>query len=150
MKITDLLFETNTSTVSAYLQDLVNKDQAERREYANFVKTELNGNFDGAGEKYAQLKNRPADDVFGEKERTLSFIKKAPTFDYDNFSETDWKNFWLLAQHADYDVEFQKYALNIIKSKLGTDSKHYKYLHDRITCNLYGTQKYGTQDICGD
>jgi len=147
MKIKELLKE---STASSIMQSLVSKDQSERQEYANFVKTKMNGDYDAAAKKYAELKNRSEDDIFGERERLKSFIKQAQTFDFNEFTDSDWENFWLLAQHADFDVGFQKSALEKIKNQFGTNSQNYKYLHDRITCNTNSTQKYGTQDICGD
>lgn len=147
MKIKELLTESSVSTM---MQSLVNKDQSERQEYANFVKTKMGGDYASAAKKYAELKNRPEDDIFGELEQLKSFIKQSQTFDYKEFTDSDWENFWLLAQHADFDVEFQKSALGKIKTKFGTNSQNYRYLHDRITCNINGTQKYGTQDICGE
>jgi hypothetical protein len=147
MKIQELLSESNAASI---MQSLVSKDQSERQEYANFVKTKMNGDYDAAAKKYAELKNRPEDDIFGERQRLKSFIKQSQSFDYKEFTDSDWQNFWLLAQHADFDVGFQKSALEKIKAKFGTNSQNYKYLHDRITCNTTGTQKYGTQDVCGN
>jgi hypothetical protein len=39
--------------------------------------------------------------------------------------------------------------LSIIEKYQGQGHSHYKYLYDRISCGLTGTQKYLTQDICG-
>ena len=70
-------------------------------------------------------------------------------FDFDKFTDDDWNNYWLLAQHCDMNRNFQKQALSIIKKYQGPDSSHYKYLYDRISCAITGTQKYGTQSLCG-
>lgn len=63
---------------------------------------------------------------------------------------------WLLVQHADYDVEFQKRCLQLMKeapedevSKIDT-----AYLEDRVRVNegrpqLYGTQFYGEGENYG-
>jgi predicted transcriptional regulator len=68
-------------------------------------------------------------------------------FDFDKFTDEDWDNYWLLAQHCDDNRDFQKNALSIIKKYQGTDHSHYKYLYDRISMGLTGKQKYGTQNV---
>lgn len=128
------------------LAHLVTQDQQERNEYQHFVQTKANGDWDNGAKLYANLKHRNPDDIFGEKERLNSFTKMI--FDFDTFTDTDWDNYWLLSQHCDFDVKFQQRALEIIEKYKGQDSNKYKYLYDRISCNLTGTQKFGTQDIC--
>jgi hypothetical protein len=94
---------------------------------------------------YAQLKDRPDDDIFGDAARLNQFMTMR--FDFDKFTNNDWNNYWLLAQHCDTDRNFQKKALAIIKKYQGTENSHYKYLYDRISMALNGKQKYGTQNI---
>jgi hypothetical protein len=54
---------------------------------------------------------------------------------------------WLLVQHADHDVEFQVYCLELMKeSQDGDVEKHeIAYLEDRIRVNQGRGQLYGTQ-----
>jgi hypothetical protein len=57
-------------------------------------------------------------------------------------------NFWLIIQHADQDIRFQKLALEEMKKLLGTaeiDKEIYAFLYDRVQCNLNYKQLYGTQ-----
>ena len=96
---------------------------------------------------YAQLKKRPSNDIFGDTERLNQFIETK--FDFTKFTNDDWDNYWLLAQHCDHNRNFQKQALATIAKYQGTDHSHYKYLYDRISCGTTGQQKYGTQDVCG-
>lgn len=58
-------------------------------------------------------------------------------------------NAWLLAQHADKDIEFQKYCLELIQAlPEGEVSKHdIAYLTDRIRRNQDLPQIYGTQFV---
>lgn len=59
-------------------------------------------------------------------------------------------NFWLVVQHADQDVRFQKWALSEMEKHLKTneiDLENYAFLHDRVQCNLNYKQLYGTQVI---
>ena len=61
--------------------------------------------------------------------------------------ETD-RMLWLLIQHMDSDIAYQKYILNILKKlyPIGETSKqNYAYLYDRIAINEKRPQKYGTQ-----
>ena len=57
-------------------------------------------------------------------------------------------NLWLVVQHADMDVAFQRRALQAMKKLLGTkqlNSENYAFLYDRVQCNLNYKQLYGTQ-----
>jgi len=138
--------EQEITEKSEILSSLVNQDQKERSDYANFVKNKAGGDFTKGSTLYAKLKNRSTDDIFGEKENLKKFVKI--NFDFKTFTREDWKNYWLLAQHSDFDRPFQQKALNYIKEYLGDKSKEYKYLYDRLSCSSSGTQKYNTQDIC--
>ena len=139
MRISDILTEN-------VLANFVAQDQKERNEYQNFVKTKAKGDWELGAKLYAQSKNRSEDDVFGDRERLEKFKKMK--FDFSAFTEKDWNDYWLLAQHTDFDRNFQKQALSTIEQHLGVDSQEFKYLYDRISCGLYGKQKFGTQDMC--
>lgn len=128
------------------LGDLVKQDQNERNEYKKFVQTEVGGDWERGAELYAKMKNRKPDDIFGERERLIRFTKMK--FEFSRFSDGDWGNYWLLAQHCDFDIRFQREALVNIERYMGRESSEYKYIYDRVSCNMYGRQKYGTQDIC--
>ena len=57
-------------------------------------------------------------------------------------------NFWLIVQHADQDILFQKAALHEMEKLKGTnelDMENYAFLYDRVQCNLNYKQLYGTQ-----
>lgn len=57
-------------------------------------------------------------------------------------------NLWLVVQHADDTIAFQRAALKAMKQWLGTgelNPEHYAYLYDRVQCNLNHRQYYGTQ-----
>ena len=129
------------------LSSMVDQDQAERNEYAQFVKSQAGGDWTKGAKMYAQIKKRPANDIFGDAARLNQFMKM--TFDFDKFTDEDWDNYWLLAQHCDDNRAFQKQALATIKKYQGTDHSHYKYLYDRISVGLTGKQKYGTQNVNG-
>jgi len=55
---------------------------------------------------------------------------------------------WLIAQHADHDLEFQKKALNLLQEAARNDEVEHKqvaYLTDRIFLKEGKKQIYGTQ-----
>ena len=59
-------------------------------------------------------------------------------------------HFWLLTQHSEHDVLFQKKVLTAMKRELkkGNASKrNYAYLYDRVQKNLNKSQLYGTQMV---
>lgn len=58
---------------------------------------------------------------------------------------------WLLVQHADLDVPFQKQVLTVLEKlyPLGeTNSSNYAFLHDRVATAENRPQRYGTQGKC--
>jgi len=53
---------------------------------------------------------------------------------------------WLLVQHADHDVKFQKKCLELMRAQSGEVSKrNVAYLEDRVRVNEGRPQLYGTQ-----
>ncbi len=68
---------------------------------------------------------------------TVSMVGKQASF-----------NFWLMVQHADTDIKFQKYCLKLMKKHLKkkeVGGDNYAYLTDRINKNAGKKQVYGTQ-----
>lgn len=58
--------------------------------------------------------------------------------------------FWLLVQHADNDVAFQKKVLKAMKKELQSNNvniRNYAYLYDRVKKNENKPQLYGTQMV---
>ena len=127
------------------LQNLVDIDQQERNEYKKFVQDRAGGDWNKGAKLYSQLKNRSSDDVFGEKERQTQFQNMQ--HDFNKFTPKEWKNYWLLSQHADNNVGYQQQALKNIETHLGQDNEHYRYLHDRVSVNTGQPQKYSTQNV---
>jgi len=63
------------------------------------------------------------------------------------FGAQTCQNVWLLVQHADHDVKFQKECFKMIEAlaPYEADQKLLAYLYDRICINEKRPQKYGTQ-----
>jgi hypothetical protein len=119
-------------------------DQQERNAYQTFVNSKAGGDYKKGAQGYAQLKGRSADDVFGDDARIRSFMNTQ--FDFSKFTQKDWDNYWLLAQHSDKYIDFQKQALKNIQM-YDPDKSHYEYLFDRIQKALTGKQTYNTQNV---
>lgn len=67
------------------------------------------------------------------------------------FGEQASHDAWLLAQHADLDLPFQKRVLALLEAahKSGEASgADYAYLHDRVAVAEKRPQRYGTQGRC--
>lgn len=59
-------------------------------------------------------------------------------------------NLWLIVQHADHDVLFQRTALLSMETLKATgeiNMENYAFLYDRVQCNLNYKQRYGTQVV---
>ena len=107
-------------------------------------KKQYNINEEARKAEYGSAKQKYADDVqynednlrFGEKERLNQFMKMK--FDFDKFTEQDWYDYWIIAQHCDDFRQFQQQALSIIKRYLGpdyADSKGNNYYKSLIKRN---------------
>jgi hypothetical protein len=75
-------------------------------------------------------------------------IKKYGWPDFDLVGKEASKGAWLIAQHADHDVKFQEYCLNLMKEKLKDNKiepQYFAYLTDRVLVNQDKPQLYGTQ-----
>lgn len=72
---------------------------------------------------------------------------------YPGIKENDAKTsvyFWLLVQHSDHDVAFQKEVLKSMKKELknqNVNAANYAYLYDRVKKNENKPQLYGTQMV---
>jgi hypothetical protein len=83
-------------------------------------------------------------------------IKIYDWFRISEFDKTTDQNAWLLVQHADHDLEFQKNTLSKLEKlyKIGeTNPKNYAYLVDRVAASWNDItkrkpQRYGTQGMC--
>lgn len=72
-------------------------------------------------------------------------------FKISEFGSEGDQNAWLLVQHADDDVDFQKSVLKILEAlhSIGeTSPSNYAYLFDRVATNEGRPQRYGTQGQC--
>jgi hypothetical protein len=146
MRANEFVIDENFADSRASLASMYAQDQAERNEFKTLVHSKAGGDYTKGGQMYAQLKGRPRDSIFGDEERQDRFMKMK--FDFDTFTDDDWDNYWMMAQHCDKNRDFQRQALAAIEKYQGQDHSHYHYLYDRISCGTTGTQKYGTQDGC--
>ena len=72
---------------------------------------------------------------------------------YDLVGKESSNNYWMLVQHSDFDVSFQKRVLKLMKIKVdkkNASGQNYAYLIDRINLNEGKQQIYGTQIIMGE
>ena len=79
-------------------------------------------------------------------------LTRVKWFTISEFGQATDKNAWLIVQHADLDVAFQKKVLAILKDlvpKKETDASNFAYLFDRVAAiNEKKPQRYGTQGKC--
>jgi hypothetical protein len=92
---------------------------------------------------------RYKDSVFSLNEQRLKGVMKQYGFlGYDLVGQKGSNNFWLIIQHCDKDVDFQKQVLKAMRAELknnNADPKNYAYLTDRVLLNTGKKQLYGTQ-----
>ena len=139
------LNKTNTEDISSKLKSLSNSDQTMRQGDGMDITVDINNQ--------VELKKLMGDDI-------ETFIKDLKTFE-------DLENLWVIVQHSDNDIEFQKEILKILQNnqqtletKFSTNSQDIKMgiamLEDRVLINsktsssnfgdlTQGLQKYGSQ-----
>jgi hypothetical protein len=138
--------DESVSPENEELSSLATSDQLERVSYKKFVEDRFKGDYTMGSREYAKIKKRNLSDIFGDEPRLKKFI--GLNLNFDSFSEKDWENYFILAQHCDFNHTHQKLCLKVIERYLGKNNDHYKYLCDRINCNQTGNQIYGTQKVC--
>ena len=137
--------------VSSTLSSIAKGDQELRTEFDVFIKSRGGVWSQELLKQFVADKKTSLNDVFGDEKRQKEFadlFSSLTDADYNDFTEEDWRNFWLIAQHADYNRPLQKKVQGILLKHKGEKSKHYRYITDRISCAETGSQKYGTQKIC--
>ena len=137
-----------SADVSQKLEELVGKDQNLRSKFADMI--EKRGGWEkltpdersSLVEEFIAVNNTKKDDVFDSKKVEQEFLQLEPDLAFDEFSEDDWSNFWLLSQHMDSEPAFQKRALKAIEQHRGKNSEEYKSLLFRIGSNEGAIKSY--------
>src|SRR5262249_37713821 len=78
-------------------------------------------------------------------------LKQYDWITISKFGEKADRDAWLLVQHADLDVPFQKEILKkltILVKKGETFKQNFAYLHERVAVADKRPQRYGTQGRC--
>jgi hypothetical protein len=93
---------------------------------------------------------------FGDEERADRLQEIVDEFGWPTFDLVGRKGAtaaWLIAQHADFDVEFQEQMLDLMRPEVeagNADASEQAYLVDRVAVNRGELQTYGTQMGCVD
>ena len=91
-------------------------------------------------------------DIDGLNTRTLrAWLEHLDWFTVSRFGAQADHNAWLLVQHADRDVAFQRDVLARLTKLVDqqeTARDNYAYLYDRVAVNDGKPQRYGTQGRC--
>jgi len=85
---------------------------------------------------------------FNNLQRAKSILKEYGWPTIAEIGKDGQNNLWLIVQHADQDIAFQKSALLAMEKLKGTTAlnlENYAFLYDRVQCNLNYKQQYGTQ-----
>lgn len=80
-----------------------------------------------------------------------ALLQRYHWFTISEFGAEADNNAWILVQHADRDVEFQKRVLSVLDSlyqKGETNPRNFAYLVDRVAMNEKRPQRYATQGTC--
>ena len=81
--------------------------------------------------------------------RLKALIAQCGWPDKDKVGDKAVHHAWLLTQHADLDVAFQKHALDLIEKEAARRGEplgsNFAYLYDRVATSEQRPQRYGTQ-----
>jgi hypothetical protein len=88
----------------------------------------------------------------GNTAELKNLLARYQWFTISEFGEEADNNAWLLVQHADRDLAFQKHVLQVLEKlypKNETSRSNYAYLYDRVAAiGEKRPQRYGTQGHC--
>lgn len=144
----------NKPWVKAKLEHMVDVDQYMR----NYLNTPFEHNYSNDEKAYFTTKFMPrwtAIDTQNTADLKL-LLQIYNWFNISSFGAQSDQDAWLLVQHADLDLAFQKYVLAILEKlyPIGeTNPGHYAYLFDRVAASWNDPrqrtlQRYGTQGTC--
>lgn len=102
--------------------------------------------------QYNQALMSRAREIDRRNTRSLAvLIRRHGWITIGKFGRVASQNAWLLAQHADHDVAFQKKVLAMLEplvKKKQVRPSDYAYLYDRVATAEGRAQRYGTQGKC--
>src|SRR3712207_4370224 len=78
-------------------------------------------------------------------------IARMGWFDISRYGEDASQGAWLLVQHSDHDLGWQRQMLAVLEPRVrrgDMQGKYYAYLADRVATNSKLPQLYGTQGRC--
>lgn len=138
----------NKNDVKKILEKMVDIDQYVRNEPFS---TKYNYNKEERDYFFTKILKLWSDIDKFNTELLKIYIKEWGWFKISIFDKKTEQNAWLLVQHADHDLSFQKNVIVILEKLLKeseTSPQNYAYLTDRISIKEKQTQLYGTQGEC--
>lgn len=130
-----------TESMKSELKDMYMKDQkAQEYDLSKVQRKEYSDSMEAAFNKLCEKNAIVAKKYF--KDNGFPGIR-------ENGNSTPL-HFWLIVQHSDNDVSFQKKVLNAMKKQLknkNANPQNYAYLYDRVKKNENKPQLYGTQMV---
>ena len=137
--------QVSPQEVSDLFKELRKRDQSALKEARDFI---LN-NFELPEEEAQMTAQEMWMQVVRENtERVKRVISDFGWISSHVFGDRASSDAWLLVQHADHNLDFQKSYLQEMQSfadKTPEEHKHYGYLLDRVLVNSGELQEYGTQ-----
>lgn len=85
------------------------------------------------------------------REMLKTFLQNINWFTISEFGQQTDNEAWLIVQHQDQDVAFQKMILSrleLLYAEGNTNPSNYAYLFDRVAVNETRLQRYGSQGMC--
>ncbi len=82
------------------------------------------------------------------EEKLIKYFNEYGFLGFDIVGEKGSQNFWLMVQHCDKNINFQKNVLSKMKKEVinnNANPQNYAFLIDRIKINSNQPQVYGTQ-----
>lgn len=133
--------QTNfNSILSTELDSMAFKDQEVQQLFINAVDTQRT---------YKDSLQIEKEKIFEENcEKATKILSNYGYPGKSMVGEKSSKNFWLIVQHCDNDLNFQHKVLEEMKKQVdldNADGRNYAYLLDRVKINSGGKQVYGTQ-----
>ncbi len=144
----------NKEWVKKKLDHMVKVDQFMR----NFMDIKYEKNYSEDEVKYFETKfeHRWENIDLKHTEDLKQLIKIYNWFNISAFGKKADNDAWLIVQHADHDIVFQRKILKVLQKlllKKETNPSNYAYLFDRVAASWHDPskrtlQRYGTQGMC--
>jgi hypothetical protein len=113
---------------------------SEREAFKVLLSSSYGNDYTSALRGYGGLSSRSVFDAFFDEEWVGGFV--GSSFCFADFSDVEWRAYFILAQYCNVRVDVQMRALRVLEEYLGERHEYAIHLRHRVLLALHGLQTF--------